>query len=115
MISGTDIFYPIKSYCPLREVIKIVSSYWPKLVIQSGTNSLFYKQENILPQEMELFLYRDHNSFQLWEKYGHHHENENTMFHILLSNDCKNITIVSDNPNHSETKKILDDIFVKIS
>jgi hypothetical protein len=122
MIGGTDIIlkFKPKNYCPLNAICQILVQYWPQAIVQSGitcivSNLFDYFHYVPFTTQNEFFIYKDKEAFELWEGFGAQENNKNTMIHLLLSNNSKNITIVCDDPNLPEMKKILDCIFNELS
>lgn len=91
--------------------LQILRRYWRHAVVQSGTSAIVYHYYGMIPlgKETELMVYKDNESFESWNKFGALPSNRNAMVHLLAYND-ESMTMVADDLNAEEMKRLLRDI-----
>ena len=107
MIGGTDHVFPVEHPAPALEALAhIVSAVWPAALFQNAETSEIY-ENRALPFDSvaELLVYRDDKVAQSWNDHGAMPELQNTMIHILCSE--QELTIVTDEPPTAEINAII--------
>lgn len=110
MIGGIDIRIPNRVGPKSVEVaVRAIRQQWPRAVVENGTTTARYDYFWQIPfgDVEELFVYRDANSAELWDKCGAITEAENSMVHLICDEGL--ITVVIDDRT-SETEAIVRSI-----
>jgi hypothetical protein len=97
MIGGIDIRIPNRAGQESVEVaVRAIRQQWPSAVFENGNTAERYDSFWQIPfgDVEELFVYRDANSAELWDKHGAIPAAENSMVHILYDEGL--ITAVID-------------------
>jgi hypothetical protein len=110
MIGGIDIRIPNRVGQESVEVaVRAIRQQWPRAVFENGNTAERYDYFWQIPfgDVEELFVYRDANSADLWDKYGAIPEAENSMVHVIYDDGL--ITAVIDDRT-KETEAIVQSI-----
>jgi hypothetical protein len=97
MIGGIDIPIPTRAGPISTEVaVRAIRQKWPRAEYENGLTGERYSQFCQIPfgEIEEIFVYRDHESADLWEAEGAVSSLENTMIHLVADRDL--ITVVVD-------------------
>lgn len=99
MIGGEDIIIQLLGVAPsatMPAAVRYVLDRWPAAVMQDGDTARRFDSFAAMGfgQLREVFVYRDEQAFQSWERLGADATNANQMIHLLA--DPGQFTIVVD-------------------
>jgi hypothetical protein len=99
MIGGVDIIVELPGVAPsvtMPAAVRYVLDRWPAAVMQDGDTARRFDSFAAMDfgHLREVFVYRDEQAFQSWERLGADPTNANQMVHLLAS--AGHVTIVVD-------------------
>jgi len=99
MIGGEDITIQLPSVAPsvtMPAAVRYVLDRWPEAVMQDGDTGRRFDSFAAMDfgNLREVFVYRDEQAFDSWERLGADPSNANQMIHLLVS--VGHLTIVVD-------------------
>lgn len=90
MIAGEDIIIPLPDVSPsvtMPAAVRYILDQWPAAVMQDGDTAQRFDSFAAMGfgHLREVFVYRDEQAFQSWERLGADATNSNRMIHLLAS------------------------------
>ena len=109
MIGGSDtiIENPTRSSAQALDLAsRCLRNAWPNVEFHDGDGRLLGNYEQIaFGTVSELFAFRDREAAERWSHLGADPSNVNQMVHLLA--DVSSLTVVVDDQNHAEMKRVL--------
>lgn len=110
MIGGLDITVELGDLSPtvaMPSAVRYVLDRWPSAVLQDGDTARRFPNFAAMDfvQLREVFVYRDEESFDSWQRLGADATNANRMIHLV--GDSDRLTIVVDSLQDIETASIV--------
>lgn len=97
MVGGVDVEIAHPKLPPtvvLAVATRCICRHWPQAIIDTDAD--------------EVFVYRDQEAFDSWERLGADGSNVNTMFHLIA--DETTLTVVVDDDQEPTVRSVLDEI-----